>query len=224
MNWYVLRNSIVTPVANTVIPTGVMLDSAGSYSYAFWLQISADPVEIWTTLFHKGNVDAERNPGVWILTQGAAGSRTQQVYISTGTNDTANFGHYTPLLSLSTWNHIAFTFTGTTKTLYVNGVVTLTVQSTATLIDNNGATFYCGDPWYPAANTTYISDLRFSAQAASAAEIAALATFGVPIFYNYVSRPRAVGDAARSTVRPRACSARRHSARKFSLQTHSPTT
>ena len=155
---------VTAPASTTLNAIGV---SNADFSVAFWVKPNA-ATGGWRPLFHKGSVDTERGPGIWLN----PGSNRIHFRIST----TANWNEGSDSvadLPYGTWSHVAFVKAGNQWKCYVNGVLDTAFTLSGTTTGNNGPIYVADDPWYAGSNTS-IDDVRLYNTALSDGEVKGL--------------------------------------------------
>ncbi len=90
------------------------------YSIEFYLKIN-HKVNSWRSIFHIGNMNQKRYPGIWIHPNSTA------LHFAVRTSDNTNFpDNYQEVFNTQTlpdkvWNHIVFTIQGNNINFYLNG-------------------------------------------------------------------------------------------------------
>ncbi len=152
---------VIAPASSTLNALGV---SNADFSVAFWVKPST-ATGGWRPLLHKGSVDTERGPGVWLN----PGSNRVHFRVSTtanwneGTDSVAN-------LPTGAWSHIACVKAGNKWRCYVNGVLDTELTLSAGTTGNNGPLYVGDDPWYGGSNV-YMDDVRLYSGALTDTEI-----------------------------------------------------
>jgi hypothetical protein len=148
------------PVTSYVLANGLSW-GAPAYTVAFWIKItSTSPA--FRSVLHKGSVDAERSPAIFVAPNGTA------LNVVSGTASDPNEGLFTNDLGLNTWVHVALVHTSTSRVLYLNGSPVSSVTTTAPV--GNSGPLYASDPYYPAAGAV-LDDLYVYRRSLSQAEI-----------------------------------------------------
>lgn len=152
-------------------PAAATLNSLGvgnaDFSVAFWVKPNG-LTGGWRPLFHKGGVDAERGPGIWLQ----PGNNRVHFRVSTtaGWNEG---GDSAIVLTGAAWSHLAFVKAGNKWRCYINGVLDTEVTLAGTTTGNNGPLYLGDDPWY-AGSQSSLDDVRLFTSALSLAEIKSL--------------------------------------------------
>ena len=152
---------VIAPASSTLNALGV---SNADFSVAFWVKPAA-ATGGWRPLLHKGSVDTERGPGVWLN----PGSNRVHFRVST----TSNWNEGTDSvadLPTGAWSHIACVKAGNKWRCYVNGVLDTELTLSAGTTGNNGPLYVGDDPWYGGSNA-YMDDVRLYSGALTDTEI-----------------------------------------------------
>lgn len=149
-------------------PASTLLNSLGAnnadFSVAFWVKPNGTTGG-WRPLFHKGNSDTERGPGLWLN----PGNNRIHFRISTtaawneGTDSVAS-------LPDNTWSHVACVKAGNKWRCYINGVLDTEYTLSAGTVGNNGPVYFGDDPWYSGTNSS-LDDVRIYTGALTNAEV-----------------------------------------------------
>ena len=152
---------VIAPASSTLNALGA---SNADFSVAFWVKPAAATGD-WRPLLHKGSVDTERGPGLWLN----PGSNCVHFRVSTtanwneGTNSVAN-------LPTGSWSHIACVKAGNKWRCYINGVLDTELTLSAGTTGNNGPLYVGDDPWYGGSNV-YMDDVRLYSGALTDTEV-----------------------------------------------------
>ena len=125
-------------------------------------------VECWINLpnisgnknvFAKGGSSGTRNSSyAFTVTNGAF----QAIVANAGSANTYNLINGATVFAANTWYHIAMVRSGTTLTVYVNGVSAGTVTISMTMVEDSGALYIAGYPSASQYSNIYIDDLRIT--------------------------------------------------------------
>ncbi len=155
---------VIAPASATLNAVGV---SNANFSVAFWVKPNGTTGG-WRPLLHKGAVDTQRGPGLWLN----PGNNRLHFRVSTtsnyneGTDSVAN-------LPTGSWSHIACVKEGNKWRCYVNGVFDREVTLSAGTTGNSGPLYVGDDPWYSGSNAQ-LDDVRIYNRALIAADVAEL--------------------------------------------------
>jgi Concanavalin A-like lectin/glucanases superfamily len=152
---------VTAPASGTLNALGV---SNADFSVAFWVKPNG-MTGGWRPLLHKGSVDTERGPGLWLN----PGSNRVHFRIST----TANWNEGTDSvadLPTGAWSHVACVKAGNKWRCYVNGVLDTEFTLSAGTTGNNGPLYVGDDPWFGGSNA-YIDDVRLYSGALTDTEV-----------------------------------------------------
>ncbi len=150
------------------LPAGVVSSLSGNFSIAAWVYVNANGT--WARLFDFGT-----GTTAYMFLAPVSGGNSVRYAINTGSGEQQING---PALAAGAWHHVAVTLSGTTGTLYVDGVAVGTNTSMTLKPSNLGNTTlnYIGrsqfsDPYL----NGRVDDFRIYNQALSGAQIVALA-------------------------------------------------
>ena len=152
------------------LPAGVVSPLSGSFSIAAWVYVNANGT--WARLFDFGT-----GTTAYMFLAPVSGGNSVRYAITTsgGAGEQQLNG---PVLSAGAWHQVAVTLSGTTGTLYVDGVAVNTNSSMTLKPSNLGSTTlnYIGKSQFsdPYLNGR-VDDLRIYSQALNSAQIVALA-------------------------------------------------
>lgn len=152
---------VIAPASATLNALGV---SNADFSVAFWVKPSA-AAGGWRPLLHKGSVDMERGPGLWLY------PGDNRLAFAVGTTANGNeYGTTIAALPSGTWTHIACVKAGNKWRCYVNGVLDTELTLSAGTTGNNGPLYVGDDPWYTGSNVS-MDDVRLYNTALSDGEV-----------------------------------------------------
>lgn len=152
----------LAPGTSVVLANGLTWgESNTAYTVAYWVKITATAAGFRSVLF-KGATDPERNPAHFIFPS----STTMQLVHGTAAD--SNAALVTSALPLNSWAHVAEVHSGTTRTVYVNGIASATDTSSTTL--GNTGPLYAGSPFYDSTGFV-LDDLYIYRRALSVPEI-----------------------------------------------------
>lgn len=149
-------------------PASTLLNALGTsnadFSVTFWVKPNGTTGG-WRPLFHKGNADTQRGPGLWLN----PGNNRLHFRLSTTANWNEGADAITNLPD-STWSHIACVKAGNKWRCYINGVLDTEFTLSAGTIGNNGPVYFGDDPWYSGSKTS-MDDVRIYNGALTNAEV-----------------------------------------------------
>jgi fibronectin type 3 domain-containing protein len=148
------------------LPTGVV-SSLSNFTVATWVYVDAN--RTWARLFDFGT-----GTGNYMFLAPASGGNTVRYAITTGSGEQTLNG---PVLSPAAWHHVAVTLSGTTGTLYVDGVAVGTTNNMTLKPSSLGSTTqnYIGKAQFPDPLLNgRVDDFRLYNRALSSAEISLL--------------------------------------------------
>ncbi len=152
-------------------PAAATLNSLGvgnaDFSVAFWVKPNA-LTGGWRPLLHKGGVDAERGPGIWLQ----PGNNRVHFRVSTtaGWNEG---GDSATALPDGVWSHLAFVKAGDKWRCYINGLLDSEVTLAGATTGDAGPLYLGDDPWYGGSQSS-LDDVRLFDGALTLPEIQAL--------------------------------------------------
>jgi hypothetical protein len=124
-------------------------------TFSFWVNITGTESS-WASIFHIGNFNGERYPGVWLY----EGSSLMHYRMATKDDYNASVGPE-PFLPFNEWVMVTSTLSGGITTLYLNDEIINQVEREIdwTPFEGEVWSIYAGDPWHLAA-PGYIDDIR----------------------------------------------------------------
>lgn len=134
--------------------------------------MTTQPGFTWSNLFHKGFVDGERNPAIFLHTN---------MWFASVSDSADSPNHHVSggvRLPADAWFHFAISHKPNEYRLYLNGAITDTNTAIQGPVERPNAPFYFSDPWYPTLNGV-VGDFRYWPWVAPPSVIATLAQ-GVP--------------------------------------------
>ncbi len=156
---------MTAPASTTLNALGV---SNADFSVAFWVNPSA-ATGGWRPLIHKGSIDFERGPGVWLHPS------DNGIHFRISTNSNSNDGaDSVAALPSGSWSHIACVKAGNKWRCYVNGTLDTEYTLSAGTVGNSGPLYVGDDPWYAGSNTS-MDDVRVYSRALTGADVNFLA-------------------------------------------------
>jgi hypothetical protein len=152
-------------------PASATLNALGTanadFTVTYWIKPNG-MTGGWRPMFHKGNSDNERGPGIWLQ------PGNNRVHFRISTTSGYNEGSDSvAALPDAQWSHLAFVKAGNKWRCYVNGVLDTDYTLVGTTIGNNGPLYIGDDPWY-AGSPAWMDDVRIYSSALTGAEIKAL--------------------------------------------------
>lgn len=139
--------------------------SNADFTVAFWIRPGA-PTGNWRAVFHKGSIDFERGPGIWLQ----PGTNQLHVCISTTASNNELFDTPTQLPA-DAWSHVLVMKAGSSYRCYINGKLDGSTTLSGTTTGNSGPLYVGDDPWHGGCGGS-MDDVRIYNYALSNAEIA----------------------------------------------------
>ena len=161
---------VVAPASGTLNALGL---NNANFSVAFWVK-PGTATGGWRPLLHKGSVDSERGPGLWL------NPGNNRVHFRVGT--TANWNEGADSVAApptGAWSHVACVKAGNNWQCYVDGVLDTQFTLSAGTIGNSGPLYVGDDPWYGGSNV-YMDDVRIYSRALCPSDVLALKNGGNP--------------------------------------------
>ncbi len=147
---------------------------SNSFSAAFWYKPNPSPDR--AGIISISPTGEDRTKGLRFFREGSATSQRFKLNVGTGAGETWNDGG-TVTLPSDSWVHLAFTISGTSCKIYINGNLTLT-SAMANVIDWTGCnniSIGSGAPnfayWNHKSDLSLIDELRFFNKALSQSEL-----------------------------------------------------
>lgn len=141
--------------------------SNADFTVAFWIKPNG-MTGGWRPMFHKGNSDNERGPGIWLQ---PANNRVHfRISTTAGYNEGTDS---VAALPNALWSHLAFVKAGNKWRCYINGVLDTEYTMSGTTLGNSGPLYVGDDPWYGGC-PSWMDDVRLYNVALADAEIKAL--------------------------------------------------
>ncbi|GEM_PF-2509188 len=160
-----------TSTSYATLPSGVVNSLSGNFTIATWVYVNAHST--WARLFDFGT-----GTTAYMFLSPVSGGNTLRYAITTSGGSGEQQINAPMLLSPGTWQHVAVVLSGTTGTLYLNGVPIGTNSSMTLRPSNLGVTTlnYIGrsqysDPYF----NGRVDDFRIYNRALTGAELSALA-------------------------------------------------
>eukprot|EP00163_Fabomonas_tropica_P020125 TRINITY_DN3537_c0_g2_i1.p1 TRINITY_DN3537_c0_g2~~TRINITY_DN3537_c0_g2_i1.p1 ORF type:complete len:1305 (+),score=471.12 TRINITY_DN3537_c0_g2_i1:68-3982(+) len=125
-----------------VVPHNPVFD-APEYSMMFWLTLLGPQLPEWTTIVHKGEVNADRAPGVFLYPY------EPKIYVGLSTTKDKNNG-FTPKYSFERGvpTHVAIVVTRDRLKVFINGQDHGAIVLQDPIATNTGPLYIGKDPWY----------------------------------------------------------------------------
>jgi hypothetical protein len=141
------------------VPTGTALSLTGDYTIEAWVYVTAQPSASFSAIFSNGDFPATAQVILALNTSGAGVA--PNLYVSNGSGWSINLVG-SQQINLNTWTHVAVTCSGSTFTLWTNGVSSGTAtysgtRATPAATSVIGRLYVSSDLYYVTGN---ISNLR----------------------------------------------------------------
>ena len=119
------------------------------YSIVFWIKIN-NLNRNWRNIFHHGNINKHRFPGIWIKPNSAG----ILFAISTTEKNTDTYGESVSIgnVSLNKWHHIAITVKDKMVTTYLDGSPNSKLDLIGDILWPYNEKVYIADPWHATGN------------------------------------------------------------------------
>jgi hypothetical protein len=151
--------------------------TASEFSAVFWIKLNASEDRAGLISISPGGED--RTKGLRFFREGNASSQQFKLNVGTGSAETWNDGG-TVALPTDGWTHLAFTISGTSCVIYINGELTRTSTMPAAIdwTGCNTMSIGSGQPdfayWEHYSEFSFIDELRLFNKALTQAEIQAI--------------------------------------------------
>jgi hypothetical protein len=146
---------------------------SSEFSAAFWYKVNGSPVR--SGILNASPTGEDRTKGFRLFREGSASAQRIKLNVGTGTGETWNDGQEIAAPGTD-WVHIAFTVSGTSCIIYINGAVAATVANTG--LDWTGCDVFgigSGAPnfiyWDHKSDLSYYDELRLFNKALTQVEI-----------------------------------------------------
>jgi hypothetical protein len=156
-------------------PASAFLNSLGTsnsdFCVAFWVKPIAATGD-WRPLFHKGSINFERGPGLWL------NPGNTRIHFRVSTTSSNNEGTDTVAnLAVGAWSHVACVKAANKWRCYINGVLDTEFTLSGTTTGNSGPLYVGDDPWYAGSNV-HMDDVRVYNRALCASDVQTLFNSG----------------------------------------------
>ena len=135
------------------------VDSLQNYELSFTMELASDwsITGSWQSVFHIGDANGDRLPGIWFHPNQNRMHMTQSI----NSGNQYSFNSNLNIFAAGQTYEIKVIVENNQMTLYVDGVNRGTASGSATYAATDAAV-YVGDPWHNAATKVTLSDIRLS--------------------------------------------------------------
>ncbi len=142
------------------LPNEAQFDFSSNFTASFWMKTSAF-VNAWEPFIAKGD-------SAWTIERNNTGNSVQFTTFAPGASSLAS----NAALNNNQWHHVAVVYNGSTKNVYVDGVLSASASYSAVLNKNNFAVRLGQNEEYPAADYGgWLDDVRIYSRALTLSEI-----------------------------------------------------
>eukprot|EP00696_Hemimastix_kukwesjijk_P013617 gnl/Hemi2/27048_TR9088_c0_g13_i1.p1 gnl/Hemi2/27048_TR9088_c0_g13~~gnl/Hemi2/27048_TR9088_c0_g13_i1.p1 ORF type:complete len:2026 (-),score=439.80 gnl/Hemi2/27048_TR9088_c0_g13_i1:73-6150(-) len=144
-----------------------------TFSLMFWMWLNQGPTGPWRGIFHKGNIDWQRTPAMWLW----PGSNNIHARISLSTDQNAGIMASNQQIPLNQAVHIAYVADTSQLRLYINGYLdsSYNYPSGAFVMLSQDMWHLGASPWYSGMNG-WLYNMTYFARAVTDPEILAAST------------------------------------------------